>query len=172
MDALVTLRILMRWAHICAAVSWIGGGAFYWLVLGPTLKEIKEPSWAISLAAGVRQRFRALTAISMGILVATGLFETFDRLTEGNLGTGYLAVLGVKLALVAAMYLVANKLSEEKAGEAEGFDELETGRSITPSASSLRSVIVSPEVMILLGGAILLAAAILNIFYQTSLAGL
>lgn len=172
MDTLIALRILMRWAHTGAAASWIGGGVFYWLVLGPALKEVKERTWAINLATTIRSRFRALTAISMGILAATGLFETFDRLTAGNIGASYLAVLGIKLAFVVAMYFVARKISEEKTSEAEDFDELDESDVAKPQARPpLTSAIVSPEGMILLGGAILLAGAILNILYQTTLAG-
>lgn len=169
MDTLMALRVIMRWAHIGASVVWIGGGVFFWLALSPALKQTNQATWSSGLASAVRRRFRLITSISVGIIVATGLFETFDRLTSGNLGASYLAVLGAKLILAGGMYLIARRLSEEQPDEDE-FDDLEPER-LVPANSRLASLVVSPETMVILAGAVLLAASLLNLIYQSSLAG-
>jgi copper resistance protein D len=67
------LSLFLRWLHVLAAITWIGGMLFLALVLVPVTRRIEDRALQARLFHAVGVRFRTLGWIALGILVATGL---------------------------------------------------------------------------------------------------
>ena len=97
--------LIVRWAHAIAAVAWVGGGIFYWVVLRPALRTVGVPP-AVARIAGVE--FGGIVALAMWTLVVTGAVLVLARLSEPAADVPYGVVLAVKIALSAWMFLLVS----------------------------------------------------------------
>jgi uncharacterized membrane protein len=69
----VTLSLALRWLHIVAAMTWIGGMLFIALVLVPVARRVDDPALRTRLVHAIGLRFRTVGWIALGVLVTTGL---------------------------------------------------------------------------------------------------
>jgi len=69
---LPAMSLLLRWLHVVAAITWIGGMLFVALVLVPVTRR-EDPALRARLFHAVGVRFRTIGWIALGLLVATGL---------------------------------------------------------------------------------------------------
>ena len=99
------LLLIVRWAHAIAAVAWVGGGIFYWVVLRPALRTEGVPP-AVARVAGAE--FGGLVALAAWTLVVTGFVLVFARLSEPAADVPYGAVLALKIALSVWMFLLVS----------------------------------------------------------------
>lgn len=90
--------MILIWIHLLAAMFWIGGMLFFAMVLVPTLRALPLPQKA-ELINRIGPRFRKTGWISLGILLATGLFQLY-RLGPPVFAEGWL---WVKLFLIVLM---------------------------------------------------------------------
>ena len=97
--------LIVRWAHAIAAVAWVGGGIFYWVVLRPALRT-EGVTPAVARIAGVE--FGGLVALSAWTLVITGAVLVLARFSEPAADVPYAAVLAVKIALAGWMFLLVS----------------------------------------------------------------
>lgn len=67
------LSLFLRWLHVLAAITWIGGMLFLALVLVPVTRRLEDHALRTRLTQAVGMRFRAVGWIALGVLVATGL---------------------------------------------------------------------------------------------------
>ncbi|MEK7701144.1 MAG: DUF4149 domain-containing protein [candidate division NC10 bacterium] len=67
------MSLLLRWIHVLAAVTWIGGMLFIALVLVPVTRRLEDPALRTRLVHEAGLRFRAVGWIALGLLVLTGL---------------------------------------------------------------------------------------------------
>ncbi|MEX2431226.1 MAG: CopD family protein [Dehalococcoidia bacterium] len=109
--------LLIRWAHTLAAVTWVGGGIFYWVVLRPALRVDGVPA---SARRFIGTEFSQLVTLCMWALVITGGILAFSRLTEQAADTAYATVLAVKVALGAWMFFLAIGRGRRAAEQADG----------------------------------------------------
>ena len=105
MGVLDWILVIIRWGHLAAAVAWVGGGAFWLLVLRPALR--RSQGLPPDTAAALRDEFRGLTATAIATLLLTGAVLTAARLTGGAATTPYAAVLALKIALALYMFYLA-----------------------------------------------------------------
>ncbi len=96
--------LIVRWAHAIAAVAWVGGGIFYWVVLRPAIRSGSLLPEATRFA-GVE--FGQMVLLAMWVLVVTGAVLFFVRIAEPTATIPYGAVLAVKVALSAWMFFLA-----------------------------------------------------------------
>ncbi len=96
----VLIESLVHFLHIGAAIFWIGGMAFFFTTLIPTLKADVDPSIRLKIMSGAGRRFKHVSFISIAILVLTGLFKVFHIATEEHPEPAFWNVLAVKLVLV------------------------------------------------------------------------
>ncbi len=108
MGGLDVVRAIVRWVHAIAAVSWVGGGIFYLVVLRPALVSAAVSNKALETA--ISKGFRDVVDISIIALIVTGVVITFDRLSSAPISTLYFIVLGLKLAAVLGMLFMARDL--------------------------------------------------------------
>jgi copper resistance protein D len=69
---LALMSLLLRWLHVLAAITWIGGMLFVALVLVPVTRR-EDPALRARLFHAVGVRFRTVGWIAVGLLLATGL---------------------------------------------------------------------------------------------------
>ena len=67
------MSLLLRWIHVLAAVTWIGGMLFIALVLVPVTRRLEDPALRTRLVHEAGVRFRTVGWIALGFLVLTGL---------------------------------------------------------------------------------------------------
>jgi uncharacterized membrane protein len=108
---LLALRVFMRAVHLIAASAWLGGSIFYLVVLLPASRSGGTAPPA--LAAQTAALFRRLVNACMGVLLVTGVYLTFDRLTSTSLGVAYLVTLGLKITVALAMFGLALYQAQE-----------------------------------------------------------
>ena len=96
--------LTVRWLHSLSAVAWIGGSIFYLLVLRPALRSahVDEPSFSRAIVTN----FRSLVTLCIWTSLITGAILLFDRLTDGFLGSAYLAAVGTKISLALVIFAI------------------------------------------------------------------
>lgn len=102
------LLLAIRWIHALAAVAWVGGGAFYLLVLRPNLK--RSSGGPDDAARRLGEQFRNLVNTAIAVLLVTGAVLTASRLTSDYVGTPYVAVLAIKVVLALYMFYLVRFL--------------------------------------------------------------
>ncbi len=88
----------MRVVHTGALAVWFGGGLLYLLS-----RPILRPALSSDVRAAHSSLMLSLTRRCFALLLASGAYLVFDRLDDPRVGALYIVVLGVKLALVAAI---------------------------------------------------------------------
>jgi putative copper export protein len=98
------LHFLSLLLHLLALAMWLGGIAFFLIVFGPAVHELK-PVLGLRLLNRGRITFEVLSWTAIGLLVLTGILNLVLRseMTAGDLGRYYLTILSVKLLLFVAM---------------------------------------------------------------------
>ncbi len=97
------LLLVIRWVHAVSAVTWVGGGIFYVLVLGPA--SARSPL-AAEARRSIGQEFRGLVHTVMAVLLITGIILSASRLTGNGASLYYVVALAIKIALAFYMFYV------------------------------------------------------------------
>ncbi|MBI4202666.1 MAG: urate hydroxylase PuuD [Chloroflexi bacterium] len=154
--------LLVRWLHLLAAVSWVGGSIFFFAVLRPALQSAPQDS-TLSRIAG--QEFRSLVDVAISVLLVTGVILSVARLTSGSAGVAYGVVLGAKITLALWMFALV-WFRQRRRPLAE--------RLPPPDGQPLRrlaSTLSANNLVLALGLAILLLADLLGALFEQALAG-
>jgi putative copper resistance protein D len=69
----VSLQLAVRFVHLLAVVTWVGGMLFIALVLVPVTRRLADPALRTRLVQDTGRRFRAVGWVALGLIVATGL---------------------------------------------------------------------------------------------------
>lgn len=109
----VTLvQTAVRWLHLLATISWLGGSIFITAVLAPILRRTMSPVERVVLVDTVGNSFSVIAWSAIAVLLITGVVNAFFRLgsIEGILAglaaPGYGRVLLLKLILVGGVVLL------------------------------------------------------------------
>ncbi|CAI8046980.1 hypothetical protein GBAR_LOCUS25974 [Geodia barretti] len=102
MGVLDWILVIFRWGHALAAVAWVGGGAFYLLVLRPAIRRTQGVP--PDTGEAIRDEFRGLVTTAIMVLLLTGAILSVARLTSEAATVSYAIVLGVKIALALYMF--------------------------------------------------------------------
>ncbi len=94
--------------HLLAAVIWLGGMAFSFLVVIPSLTAIDPPPLRGKLMGAVVKRFAPIAWAAVAVLVLTGLAMTVWRVPSPGalISTGYGIKLLVKILIAVAMIAI------------------------------------------------------------------
>ena len=104
MGVLDWILVIIRWGHALAAVAWVGGGAFYLLVLRPAIR--RSQGMPPDTGDAVRDEFRGLVTTAIAVLLLSGVILSVARLTSDAATVPYAIVLGVKIALALYMFYI------------------------------------------------------------------
>lgn len=142
----------MRSAHVLAGAAWVGGGIMYLVVVLPALRlSGAEPRVSAAIAA----QYKRLTNLCMGVLLLSGGYLIFDRLTQTTLGWPYLVTLALKVAAALAMFALAIYLGQSRA------------RRLAKQATRFSQI--APQMMVVLGILVFLLGALLNLLFQLAI---
>ncbi len=100
---------LVRSIHILAAAVWVGGSFIYLVVIIPALRKGEAIPGVSSQIAVL---FKRVVNYCIGILLLSGVYLTFDRLTQTMLGWLYLIILGLKIVVAVSMFVLALYLDQ------------------------------------------------------------
>jgi putative copper export protein len=144
---------LMRAAHVLAGAAWVGGSIMYLVVVIPALK-LAGPTPKVS--AAIAASFKRLTNLCMGVLLLSGGYLIFDRLTQTTLGWPYLLTLFLKIAAALAMFALTIYMGQSNVRRL--------------AKRSTRFSRAAPQVMVGLGVLVFGLGALLNLLFQLTIA--
>ena len=150
---MLEIRVIVRAAHTLAAAAWVGGSILYLVAVLPALRS-KGPAPAI--AGEIAALFRRMVNICMGILLLSGAYLTFDRLTQTTLGWPYLVVLGLKIVLAPGMFILAIYIGQSNI------------RRLAKRSTRLSRA--APQLMLALGIIVFILGALLNSLFEGTIA--
>ena len=146
---MLEIRLIVRAAHTIAAAAWVGGSIFYLVVVLPVLRSAGP---APAVAAQIAAVFRRMVNICIGVLLLSGVYLMFDRLTQTMLGWPYLVVLGLKIAAALGMFVLAIYLGQSNV------------RRLAKRSTRLSKS--APQLLLALGILIFLLGALLNTLFE------
>ena len=153
MSGMVGIDWLMRAVHVLAGAAWVGGSIMYLVVVIPALR-LGGPAPKVS--AAIATNFKRLTNLCMGLLLLSGGYLVFDRLTQTTLGWPYLLTLFLKIAAALAMFALALYMGQSSI------------RKIARRATRFSQA--APQVMVALGVLVFLLGALLNVLFELTIA--
>jgi uncharacterized membrane protein len=147
------IRLIVRAVHIIAAAAWVGGSILYMVAIIPALRS-GGPAPAV--AAQIAALFRRMVSICIGVLLLSGAYLMFDRLTQTMLGWPYLVVLGLKIAIAIGMFVLAIYIGQSNV------------RRLAKRSTRLSKA--APQLMLALGIIVFILGALLNGLFEAALA--
>ncbi len=150
---MLEIRLIVRTAHILAAAAWVGGSILYFVAVLPALRSGGP---APGVAAQIAALFRRMVNICVGVLLLSGAYLAFDRLTTTALGWPYLVVLGLKIAAALCMFVLAIYLGQSNI------------RRLAKRTTRLSKA--APQLVLALGILVFLLGALLNALFEAAIA--
>ncbi|MFC5522178.1 CopD family protein [Polaromonas jejuensis] len=93
------MHALMKFLHIAAAITWLGGASFMLFALRPAAGQLAPPQ-RLPLIAEVLRRFFVLVWVTIGVLLLSGLAMLLPAGMK-NAPTGWHLMLGLGLLMFA-----------------------------------------------------------------------
>ena len=144
---------LMRAVHVLAGAAWVGGSIMYLVVVIPALR-LAGPAPKVS--AAIAANFKRLTNLCMGLLLLSGGYLIFARLTRTTLGWPYLVTLLLKIVAALAMFALAIYMGQSNVRKL--------------AKRSTRFSQAAPQVMVGLGILVFVLGALLNLLFELTIA--
>ncbi len=143
---------LVRSIHILAAAVWVGGSFMYLMVVIPALRNGEATP---GVSAQIAVLFKRMVNYCVGILLLSGAYLTFDRLTQTTLGWLYLAVLGLKIVIAISMFVLALYLGQSHV------------RRLAKRSTCFSKI--APQMMLVLGILVFILGAFLNHLFEMAI---
>lgn len=157
-------QTLITWVHLISAAIWVGGSIFLGVVLAPILKTMySSHEERIQLMIKVGRRFNKIAVPSLLILIATGIYNSRNVLTDSDflLSTDYGMYLITKIILVILLIIVF--LVHVRIIRKDVEDKIMAKQMSQPQLQKLRKkIIILGEVTVVISVAILFFAAVLD----------
>ena len=147
------IRLIVRTAHLLAAAAWVGGSIVYLVVILPALRM---GGAGPEIYTQIATLFRSMVNICVGVLLLSGAYLMFDRLTTTSLGWPYLTILGIKIITALAMFILAIYLGQSNIRQLAN----RTSRFSTSAT----------QLMLALGILVFLLGALLNGMFEATIA--
>lgn len=143
----------MRIIHILAGTVWVGGSIMYQFVVVPALR-VGGPAPEVSKQ--IAFLYKRMVNICIAVLLLSGAYLLFNRLTQTTLGLSYMIVLGIKVVAALVMFMLALYLAQ---GSVRKLAKRDTSFSK-----------VAPQLMLILGIGVFILGALLNALYEAAIA--
>ena len=170
--------LVVRWAHGLAALAWIGGSLFYFLVLRPALRRGGDVARPLSELAA--REFRGVVDTCILVLLLTGVILTFDRLTSPHADVAYVTTLVVKITLALTMFALARARSRRGLLPLRASPSTPSAAADPPAPAKTRLLTRTQQVaravsganlILILGIAVFLLADLLMVLYEGNVTG-
>ena len=159
--------LLIRWIHVLAAVTWIGGNLTLAMIIVPYFRQNLPPVKRIQLLTQIGKRFEPVVWGCVMILFFTGIGNVFESLglSSGVEVTAYMRTLLIKLLLFIILIILTALHSfvfgPKLTIAIEGLDE--TLNQLPPDVNSIRKNLSTvSSLMGVVSLLVLLAAVALN----------
>lgn len=149
---MLEIRAIVRVAHVLAGAVWVGGSIFY-LLMTPALRG---GGITTAMAGQIAGLFRRMVNVCIGVLLLSGAYLTFDRLTQTTLGWPYLVVLALKIGVALVMFVLALYVGQSRV------------RRLAKRSTRLSKA--APQLLLALGIVVFVLGALLNGLFEASLA--
>lgn len=73
------MDLVLRWVHVLAIVTWLGGMLFIALVLVPVTHRVPDPRLRSDLVSETGKRFRTVAWIGLAFLIGSGVIMLLRR---------------------------------------------------------------------------------------------
>lgn len=105
---LISIWAVVRWLHLLAAMVWVGGMIFMFIVLLPALRPVQPPVERTLLFARIGQRYATVSWVALLTLIVTGILNGERRRLDWLhlLDSEYGQTLHLKLELVGVTLLL------------------------------------------------------------------
>jgi len=100
-------RLVNHWIHLLSVIFWLGGVAYMFLLLVPTLRRTVSEQVAASVIAALHKRFTTITFILSFVLLVTGGINIGMSRHGGTFPPEYFALLGAKAFLFVIFITIA-----------------------------------------------------------------
>ena len=100
-------RLVNHWIHLVSVIFWLGGIAFVFLLLVPTLKRTLSEQVAASVLYAVHAKFVTVTFLLTFVLMITGAINLGMSRHGGTFPPQYMSILGAKLFLAVIFLTIA-----------------------------------------------------------------
>lgn len=104
------LALVLRWLHLLAAMTAVGGSIFARFVLFPAQQPLAEADRQ-RLHGEIRRRWAPLVGVSILLLLASGLYNVAVTVQRYELPRWYHPVFGVKFLLAFGVFGIASLLA-------------------------------------------------------------
>ncbi|MBE3558031.1 MAG: hypothetical protein IMW89_02260 [Ktedonobacteraceae bacterium] len=150
---MLNLDWLVRAVHILAGAIWVGGSVMYLLVVQPALRSTEAVP---ALAARIAALFKRMVNVCIAVLLLSGAYLMFDRLTQTTLALPYVIVLVLKIAAALIMFLLAIYLAQSRI------------RQLAKQTTRFSRIV--PQLTLVLGILVFILGALLNSLFEATLA--
>lgn len=140
MGVLDWILVIIRWGHALAAVAWVGGGAFYLLVLRPAIR--RSQGLPADTREAIGDEFRGLVTTAIAVLLLTGAILSVARLTDEAATIPYVAVLAVKIGLALYMFYVVRIVRRGNYAQVQDSSRNWMGRAVGRLTSPMALLII------------------------------
>ncbi len=141
----------VRLVHILAATVWVGGSFMYLVVVIPALRF---GGAAPAVGAKIAEFFKQMVNICVGVLILSGAYLAFDRLSQTQLGLAYIIVLGLKILGALGLFALAIYLGQSNI------------RRLAKRSTRLSKA--APQLMLALGILLFVLGALLNTLFEVA----
>ena len=100
------ILILITWTHNLAAVTWVGGCIFYYLVLRPVFANTGDTGDTQVDRNQIADQFRQVVKTTIWILIVTGIVLAVSEVAIQSVSLIYVMVLGIKISLAVVMFIL------------------------------------------------------------------
>jgi uncharacterized membrane protein len=104
------LGVVLRWMHILAAITAVGGTIFSRVALLPAAGSLADEPRRV-LLEGIRSRWSKYVAGAILFLLVSGLWNFMQMERSYKLGALYHALFGIKFLLAFAIFFLASVLN-------------------------------------------------------------
>ncbi len=101
--------LLVRWIHVIAAVTWIGGNLILAMVIVPHFRQNLPPVQRIQLLTQIGKRFEPVVWGCVGVLFFTGIVNIFDAIgitSASPIPVPFMRTLLIKLGLFFVLVIL------------------------------------------------------------------
>ena len=96
------LSLFIRWIHVIAAVTWVGGNLILAMVIVPHFRQSLPPVQRIKLLTQIGKRFEPVVWVCIGVLFFTGIVNIFfsiDITSPTPIANAFMRTLLIKILL-------------------------------------------------------------------------
>jgi putative copper export protein len=160
-----TLLFLAKWLHGIAAVTWIGGCIFYFIVLTPLLSK-----GAINgdLSRSIARGFGNIVRLCIGVIVITGSVIMLNTLTSSHMNSQYVVTLSFKVVLSITMFYLVWRQGRRLMFREHDYDQKSLDESHLTIPPSFRPASRIPKIILALGIITFLLSDLLAIIFLKS----